>query len=80
MKRLAWQVLVALDQLANALLGGWADETVSARAWRQRHKRRWAVTRRVIDAIFFFDPNHCRRAHDSEQLRRHQPPHYRTES
>ena len=37
------QVLIAFDQLVNALLGGWADESLSAHAWRQHleGKRDW---------------------------------------
>ena len=33
-KRQVKQVLIALDQLANTLLAGHADETLSARAYR----------------------------------------------
>lgn len=32
------QFLIALDQLANTLIGGMADETLSARAHRMRSK------------------------------------------
>ena len=67
-------VLIAADQLANALLGGHADETLSARAWRQRHKRRWAVVRVVLDALFRpLEKDHCRLSYESEQQRRHLP-------
>lgn len=31
-----FQIAVAFDQLVNTLLGGWADETLSARAWRHK--------------------------------------------
>lgn len=70
------QIAVAVDQLGNTLLGGWADETISARAWRQRHKRRWLVAMRVIDGIarLFGQRDHCRKAHESELLRRQSPP------
>ena len=33
------QILIALDQLANAILAGHADETLSARAYRSRASR-----------------------------------------
>lgn len=33
------QALIAIDQLANAMLGGHADETLSARAHRMREKK-----------------------------------------
>ena len=42
-------LLVACDQLLNALLGGWPDETLSSRCWRW-HKdgvRSWPC--RLID-------------------------------
>lgn len=32
------QTAIAIDQLLNALLGGFADETLSARAWREGQK------------------------------------------
>lgn len=38
LRRWGKQVLVALDQLVNALFGGWADETLSSRCWRKRDK------------------------------------------
>lgn len=74
------QVLVALDQTLNAVLGGFADETLSARAYRNDSpvgKRRWRIARRVIDALFFWEPNHCFHAFMSEIDRRQYPPSYR---
>lgn len=74
-RRIARNALIALDQLANALLAGWPDETLSCRAWRCRnHRRRWAVTRRLIDGLFFWEPDHCQGAYMSEQARNHLPP------
>ena len=69
------QILIAFDQLCNTLCGGWADETLSSRAWRLRAKSRsWAAARRVIDALFFLQPGHCRAAYRSELARAHLPP------
>lgn len=68
------QVLLAVDQLANTFLGGWADESLSARSWRERNDKFWGIARRVIDVIFFFQPNHCEQAYMSEQLRLQSPP------
>ena len=34
------QLFIAIDQLGNALLAGYADETLSARAYRSQHKKR----------------------------------------
>lgn len=72
-KRQVKQVLIALDQLANTLLAGHADETLSARAYRLSRDRGRHWPRRVIDAIFFWDENHCERSYQSERLREHLP-------
>ena len=72
------QMLIAFDQFVNACIGGWADETLSCRAWRQREKKRlWKIMRRVIDALFFMQKEHCRQAFESEKNRRHFPPEMR---
>ena len=52
-------VLIGLDQLANAILGGWPDETLSSRCWRlSLAGRDWP--RLVVDGLFFWDRDHCR--------------------
>ena len=71
------QVLVALDQLANALFcRGWADETFSARCWRlQGRYRFWRVMRRVVDFIFRpLEREHCRLSYESELFSLQQAP------
>ena len=74
MRRYLKQVLIAFDHLINALLGGWADESLSAHAWRQHleGKRNWPYL--LIDAILFFDGNHCRTSYESELERTQLPP------
>ena len=76
--RILNNISIALDQLFNALCAGSADETLSARAWRQQHKRRWHVVRVVLDALFFLQPNHCEQAFMSEMTRKHLPSRYQT--
>lgn len=72
------QVLIAIDQLANTLAGGYADETISARAWRKRNESRgWQRARRWIDRLFFWEPNHCEASWRSELLRVQLPKGYR---
>lgn len=81
------QVLIAVDQLVNALIPpitgtlSYADETLSARAWRAwRDGRLWGkVTRPVIDRLFFWqrNPGHCERSYLGEMARRELPPAYR---
>jgi hypothetical protein len=72
-----FEVLVAVDQLANAVLGGWADETMSARCWRLRARRPYSLLRVAIDRLFFWQPNHCESAYESERLRSQLPVEYR---
>jgi len=66
------QVFVAVDQLANTLLGGWADETFSSRCHRESPR-----IAKLIDTILFFDSDHCRRSYESEKLRTYHPPELR---
>ena len=87
MRFYALQFLIALDQLANTLLGGYADETLSARAWRadQNGKVLGRVMRPLIDALslvitFGRDRNHCRDSYESEVQRRQFPQAYSLES
>lgn len=73
------QVTIAVDQLLNTLLAGFADETLSSRAYRcQNEKRRWKIARVVIDAVFFWEEDHCRMAYFTELARGHFPAEYRT--
>ena len=70
-------VLIAADQLVNALLAGWPDETLSSRAWRweQNGVRSWP--RRFIDRLFFWEEQHCQQSYISEREGRQIPPELR---
>ena len=58
------RVLVALDQLLNVvLLNGSEDHTISGRVGYKAmttKKRRWLILEKVINTLFWFQPNHCR--------------------
>jgi hypothetical protein len=73
------QVLIAVDQVLNTIFGGWADETLSARSYRNDVKqvKRWMIARKVIDTIFFWQPNHCYQSYLSEAERSQLPAQYR---
>ena len=77
MKHWLKQVAVAFDQLVNALLGGWGDETFSARCHRHQDKPGWRWVRRAVDALLFFDKNHCYQSYLSEIVRNQMPSEYR---
>ena len=65
------RVALAIDQLLNVLLcNGEPDETMSSAVYRmERDGRFWGFMRPVIDRLFWFQPNHCKKAYESELLR-----------
>lgn len=73
------KVLIAFDQLVNAVFNGWPDETLSSRAWRWElnGKRNWP--RKVIDALFFWEKDHCKESYENEKKGRQLPPELRPE-
>lgn len=71
-------LLIAVDQLANAALWGFVDETLSSRAYRCAPvRRRWAIAERVINTLFWWDrqgeARHCELAYLGELHREHLP-------
>ena len=64
------QVAIAIDQLQIAPLGGWADETLSARMWRHRGLPLWREARWLVDKLFFWQPDHCYQSFVSELQRK----------
>ena len=88
----ARQLLIALDQSVNALVGAvlallwflrlrsrrvglwWADETISAHCWRWHEAGIRSWPRAVIDALLFWDSEHCRESYVSEVIRAQSPP------
>lgn len=69
------QILIALDQLLNALFGGYADETLSSRVWRLYLKNNVSgrIFKPIIDTIFFWQEDHCYNSFLSEVKRRQLP-------
>lgn len=70
-------ILIGLDQLANAIFRGEPDETLSSRAWRLQEERGRKWPRILIDLLFFFDKNHCYESYLSEIERKQLPPQMR---
>jgi len=73
------QFLIACDQMINTLIPfegdgfGFADESLSARAWRLRDQ---SSVWKWIDQLFFWETDHCRKSYESEVQRKHLPSHY----
>lgn len=58
------QIGIALSKRLNALLGGDASMTFSARCYMRGTSGAWywVAMRNLVDLIFFLDPEHCRDA------------------
>ena len=76
----AKNVLIGFDQTINCVVWikgdgfGLPDETLSARAWRLRgQSNAW----KRIDALLFFDKDHCRTSYESELNRTQLPKDYK---
>jgi len=71
LKRRILNVLISIDQLFYVLItlgNGNPDETMSAAAYRleQEGKLGGKIFRPILDAIFWFDPEHCRLSYETE--------------
>lgn len=71
------RTLIAIDQLFNAILGGWPDETLSSRCyrWDRGGVRTWP--RKFVDWLFFWQKAHCKSSYESEKEGRQLPPELR---
>lgn len=67
-------VLLFLDRLVNALIGGSFAETLSARAHRSDAKNHpyWGWTASAINTLFFWDKDHCQQQWAYEQANPYQ--------
>lgn len=55
----------ALSQLLNTVfLNGHPNESISGRSYREG----WHTAQKVIDTIFWFDPEHCMNSHLNERV------------
>lgn len=64
LNRYFWNIMIALDQLLNALLFGDPDETVSSRAAKNLHLWHWDLLARVLEYI---DPGHMDRSLEKDE-------------
>ena len=76
------QIMIAFDQFCNALLGGWPDETLSARIWRHKDQPGWHLVRLFVDGLFFWQwrpslGGHCQQSWQAEIDRAQMPPELR---
>lgn len=60
-----WNVLISVDQLANTILGGDPDETISSRAGKRQYKSRWATV--LCWFLNKVDTNHCKKSIEEDE-------------
>ena len=74
-------LLIAIDQLINAIFGGSCDETISAVCWRKSQERGHyghKFLKFVLDVTFSPIKNdHCFQSYLSEMTRKQLPERYR---
>lgn len=75
MSRIA-EVAKAADRLLNAVCGGYSTELLSSRCWRLRSIQPYQSMRRLIDGVFFWQPDHCQTSFENERVRANTPPEY----
>ena len=68
-----FNIAIAFDFLINAIIGGYAGETISARAWRE--KRTYLI--KFLDSVFFWDKDHCEETFKWQLDRMDLPEEYR---
>jgi len=59
-------ILIAIDQFINTVLGGNPDETMSSRAYRLRSKGIFWPSN-IVNAIFPFAKDHCEESLEEDE-------------
>jgi hypothetical protein len=59
MKRYIWNVLIAIDQFFNAVLGGDPDETMSSRMGKRVLRKDCRFCKFVCGILNVFEKDHC---------------------
>lgn len=68
--RYVFNLLIAIDQLGNTLIGGYPDETISSRAGKGalRGSVFWTCVAAMIDFLFLpFERDHCRKSIEHDE-------------
>jgi hypothetical protein len=59
MKRYIWNVLIAIDQFFNAVLGGDPDETMSSRMGKRVLRKDCRFCKLICGILNVFEKDHC---------------------
>ena len=67
MKKYFWNILISIDQLANTILGGDPDETISSRLGKRYVKSKTARILCHWISQVFREPKHCRNSIETDE-------------
>jgi hypothetical protein len=59
LRKYIWNILIAIDQLINVLIGGDPDETISSRMGKLIMKRKCLLCKLICKLLDKLDSNHC---------------------
>lgn len=62
-----WNLLIALDQLANTILGGDPDETMSSRMGKNIKEGRCKLCKVICFFLNKIDKNHCEKSIEPDE-------------
>ena len=65
MKRYFWNLLISIDQLANTLLGGYPDETLSSRMGKRVDD--CVVCNVACKFLSLFEKEHCKKSIERDE-------------
>jgi hypothetical protein len=66
MKRYIWNILISIDQLANTVLGGDPDETISSRMGKRARKGD-KLGKIICKILNIFDKGHCEKSIEEDE-------------
>lgn len=64
--RYFWNFLISIDQLANTILGGYPDETLSSRLGKLARKKQ-PFSMCMCRILHFFDKGHCEKSIEEDE-------------
>jgi len=65
--RYIFNVLAAISQLVNAVIGGHPNMTLSARAYCNQGVSGWHVVHKLINTLFFWQHDHCKQSWEQDE-------------
>lgn len=67
MKTYLINLIISIDQLANTILGGLPDETISSRLGKRIKKNNCLFSRFICKILDIFDKGHCEDAIEEDE-------------